>query len=282
MLFERAICWASVATATLIAFPCSADAQPEWIKEFQARSTRYTAQQPRWPGPIFASTPQLVQVLREDVAHQESGSTHLWNIGVGKGLQFVPLPRTEFTVAIPSHLRRVDEEPDGFGDFNCAVKYRLLGAGDKQGNYILSAQLGAAVPTGHDSNNSADAALIPQLMGGKGWGRFDQSAALLATLPVHNAGRNGHVLTAHTASQFHATKYLWPAVETTTTHWIGGTRDGQVQFLMGPTLIVGRLPYTRHEKDRRRGISLGAGYQVAVTHTRAVNHVFQISTRIHF
>ncbi|WP_419805168.1 transporter [Terriglobus sp.] len=282
MLFERAICWASAAAASLIFVPCNADAQPDWMKKFQARSTHYTAQQPRWPGPVFVSTPQLVQVLREDFAHQESGSTHLWNIGVGKGLQFVPLPRTEFTFAIPSHLRRVDEEPDGFGDFNCAVKYRLLGAPEKKGNYILSAQLGAAVPTGNDSNNSADAAVIPQLMGGKGWGRFDQSAAVLATLPVHNAGRNGHVFTAHTASQFHATKYVWPAIETTTTHWIGGRRDGQVQFLMGPSVIVGRLPYTRHEKDRRRGISLGAGYQVAVTHTHNVNHVFQITTRLHF
>lgn len=282
MFLERAICWVSAAAASLILVPCNAEAQLDWIKEFQARSTRYTAQQPHWPGPVFASTPQLVQVLREDVAHQESGSTHLWNIGVGKGLQFVPLPRTEFTFAIPSHLRRVDEEPDGFGDFNCAIKYRLLGAPEKKGNYILSTQLGAAVPTGNDSNNSADATLIPQVMGGKGWGRFDQSGAVLGTLPVHRAGRNGHVFTAHTASQFHLAKYVWPAVETTTTHWFGGRRDGQTQFLIGPSLIVGRLPYTRHEKDRRRGISLGFGYQVAATHTRAVNHVAQVSLRIHF
>ena len=61
-----------------------------------------------------------------------------------------------------------------------------------------------------------------------------------ATLPVQHTETSGRVLAGNTALQFHAARYAWLELESSNTTWFGSARDGEVQSLLGPGLVLGR------------------------------------------
>ncbi len=255
----------------------------DWIVTYQRRATRFTLDQPRWAGPVFTPNPLLLSVFREDFSRSRaSAGDQVRSLGFNKGLQFVPFPRTEFTVIVPPFLKHSNGTADGFGDFTTSVKVELLRSPEQRRNYVFSAVLNGIVPTGSYSNGAPDAIVGPQLGGGKGYGRWNVAANLGATLPVANAKRNGRVLTGNSIVQYHAARYLWTQFETSTSTWFGSARDGEVQSFVAPALVFGRLPYRPNEQDRRRGMSIGVGFQSAVTHFHTYNHALVFTTRFHF
>jgi hypothetical protein len=245
-----------------------------------ARSDRNKEQQPIWITPVATTTPRLEQEFRYDLVWQElGGGRNLTNFGGGKGLELIPLDRTEVIISIPPYLSRnfPAAARDGFGDFSWLVKYRLLTATAKHGNYILTAFLGGTVPTSGSGNGAEHATLTPTLAYGKGVGNFDLQGTFGVTFPVADTTRLGTPVAWNNALQYRIAKKLWPEVEINTTFFPNGPRAGSRQVFLTPGLVIGKIPLTD-----RIGLTLGAGVQIAVTRFHTSNHNAIISVRFPF
>src|SRR5690349_6900134 len=133
--------------ALLLLCSCGLAQDSGWF----ARSDRNKEEQPHWITPLATTTPRLEQEFRYDIVWQElGGGRHVTNIGNSKGLELIPFDRTEIILSVPTYLTRnfPSATTDGFGDFSWLAKYRLLTSNEKEGNYILTAFLGDAFPTG--------------------------------------------------------------------------------------------------------------------------------------
>ena len=157
------------------------------------------------------------------------------------------------------------------------LKYRLLSANEENGNYIVTAFMGFSAPTGDDGNSSRHFQFTPTIAAGKGFGDFDVQSTLGATFPNGGVARLGWPLAWNTAFQYPIFKYFWPEFETNYTWFATGSRSGQTQLYLTPGIMFGRFPI--HE---RIGVTIGAGYQVAVTQNPAYNHAVILSARIPF
>src|ERR1700721_238299 len=90
-----------------------------------------------------------------------------WNYGESRGLNLIPGFNSEFDFYYPPYMQHnTPKVKDGFGDVSFLYKYRFLSRNEKEGNYMLSAQLVASIPTGSHSNGSPDSAVSPTLLGG--------------------------------------------------------------------------------------------------------------------
>jgi hypothetical protein len=81
----------------------------------------------------------------------------------------------------------------------------------------------------------------------------------------------------NTAMQYRIYHYFWPEFEVNYTWWPNGEREGETQVFLTPGILVGRIPI--HE---RIGLTVGFGYQVAVTKNPMYNHAAILSGRIPF
>jgi hypothetical protein len=77
--------------------------------------------------------------------------------------------------------------------------------------------------------------------------------------------------------QYRIYHYFWPEFEVNYTWWPNGEREGETQVFLTPGILVGRIPI--HE---RIGLTVGFGYQVAVTKNPMYNHAAILSGRIPF
>lgn len=80
-----------------------------------------------------------------------------------------------------------------------------------------------------------------------------------------------------TALQYRIIKVLWPALEVNYTYWPNGEHENKNQVFLTPTFIIGLLPI----RDRV-GLTIGVGYQVALTDKPTYNHNFILSARLPF
>ena len=157
----------------LLASSVSVCAQHNFSAKWEARTTQTQAKQPSWSVPLFAPYPMLIQVFRFDAMRQITPArTSTWNYGAGRGLNLVPGFNSEFDVYSPPYIQHHSKTTDGFGDVGFLYKYRILSANQKHGNYIVSMQVVATIPTGDHTNGSLDASISPTLLAGKGFGRF--------------------------------------------------------------------------------------------------------------
>lgn len=260
-------------------------AQPSgnFFQRWQARATHIQSQQPRWMVPAVSAYPMLIQVFRADFTRQISPTgVRTWNLDANRGLNLIPFSRTEFDILLPSFFEHSDKTLDGFGDMSVQAKFRILSANEKQGNYLLSAQLVGVIPTGSHKNGATDASINPTINGGKGWGRFDFISNLGATLPTGNTTQIGRTLTTGTVAQYHVGKYLWPELEINTTRFYGSTRDGKVQTFITPGLVAGRFAFHPHDPRARSGFVGGFGFQVAATTYHTYNHSLVFTGRYIF
>ncbi|MGH7915926.1 MAG: hypothetical protein ACREQE_00540, partial [Candidatus Binataceae bacterium] len=81
----------------------------------------------------------------------------------------------------------------------------------------------------------------------------------------------------NTAFQYHLLRYFWPEFEVSYTWWPNGEREGESQVFLTPGIVIGRIPI--HD---RVGLTIGAGYQVAVTKNPQYNQSVIFSGRIPF
>src|ERR1051326_5073894 len=177
------------------------DAGQSWLERVSATQ----AAQPHWVTPVATVTPRLEQEFRYDFLHQDLQSGfEQWNIGSGKGLELIPTSRTEVLINVPPYLDHSDPRAfDGFGDTSFLVKYRLLSRNEQHGNAIVTAFLGATVPTGSHRNGAAAGTITPTIAGGKGWGHFDVQSTLGINLPVDRVEEIGRPVLWNTALQYH-------------------------------------------------------------------------------
>ncbi len=240
--------------------------------------SRTQADQPHWITPVVTVTPRLEQEVRYDIVHSQTPTGDVWNVGNGKGLELIPQKNIELIINVPPYFAH--ENPaiqDGFGDMSFLMKYRIASRNEKEGNYIVTAFLSGSVPTGSYKNGSPAAVVTPTLAAGKGWGHWSLQSTIGVGLPVDSVEEIGHAIQFNNALQYHVHKYLWPELEANTTFFRGGTRDGNNQVFLTPGVVFGKFPI-----HNRVGLTVGAGFQIAVTQFHTNNHNLVMTFRMPF
>jgi hypothetical protein len=263
--------------------PTVANYFARWSERVEAAK----ASQPGWITPLATTTPRLEQEFRYDQNRQslKNGSTVDIYDG-GKGLELIPTERTEVILYLPAYqVRRGVGPASGFNDTNgLLIKYRLLSANEKSGNYIVTIFAAYALPTGALVYTNHNHVFTPTLAAGKGWGDFDLVATLGEGIPTHDNSKSGRAILTNVTAQYHATNLLWPEVELNRTDWHGGSRDGRAQTYLTPGLVVGRFAFGAHSK-----LIVGLGYQTPISRiyvtspaTPTFNHNWIFSARTTF
>jgi hypothetical protein len=273
----------SSSTASNSASPLSA--VEEYFADWFPRVTRIQSEQPHWVTPLVTVTPRLEEEFRYDQyweGNQKGVATDVF--GAGKGLELIPFQNTEIILGVPAWnayngaiKHGKDVKTDGWADETFLVKYRILSANEENGNYILTAFMGFSAPTGDDGNSNRHGVFTPTIAGGKGFGAFDIQSTAGISLPDGGLQRLGMPVAWNTTLQYRIFKYFWPEFEVNYTWWPNGEREGETQVYLTPGLLIGRIPI--HD---RVGLTIGAGYQVAVTEAPAYNHNVILSARVPF
>ncbi len=261
-----------------------------FIARYQARVTATQNQQPHWITPVATVTPRLEQEFRTDFVHQFNPKRFgIWNYDNGKGLELIPERHTELLINLPPFYDRSNGEQDGFGDISFLLKERIFARNEEHGNGIITAFLGASVPTGKNGNGSCCAIVTPTLALGKGFGQLALTSTAGGSLPVTNSVGLGHTITWNNVVQYRAAKtgaarLFWPEMEFNSSFYRGGPNDGKAAAFATPGLVIGRIPLNHDAKGKpgRLGLTFGAGEQIAVTHFHTYNHATILTVRIPF
>lgn len=258
-----------------------APAQAGWFKSYETRLAQTQTEQPHWATPLVTVAPRLEQGFRADFVRQSiAGGQQTWNYGNTKGLQIVPFRRIELRFSPPPFITHTNPRvEDGFGDIAFRAKVRIYGSSEEHRNAILTAVLGASVPSGKSGNGSCCAILTPTLEAGKGFGKLNGITSLGGSLPVTNTIGLGRQIVWNNAAQYHATRFLWLETEINSTFYRGGKNDGKSQTFVTPGLIVSRIPLVR---SGGFALTLGLGEQIAVTHFNTYNHSPIFTARLRF
>jgi hypothetical protein len=257
----------------------SSSAVVDYFRDWFTRVSKTQAEQPHWVTPLVTVTPRLEEELRYDQIWQNRphGQT-LDSFGGGKGLELIPTENTEVILGIPAwQVRNTPSGTDGFADENLLLKYRLLAANEEQGNYIVTLFAGFTLPTGSKHNTDDHAIFTPTIAFGKGWGDFDVQATLGASVPDNAVGNLGTPILANAAFQYRLAKVFWPEVEVNYTYWPNGERQGIHQVYITTGLVIGRIPLWE-----RLGVTVGAGFQIAVTERPVYHNASILSVRLPF
>ena len=260
--------------------PSTDSAENGFWKSWFERSDKTKQEQPHWITPLVTTTPRLDQEFHYDLSWQQAmpGTNYTVNIGYGKGLELIPFKKVQINAAVPPYI--VHNNPvvrDGFGDFRMLVKYRLLSANEQKGNYIITAFLDVAAPTGQHGNGQTTTILTPVIGYGKGFGNFSVQGTLGVALPTSNESTVGRTYAWNNAFQYHLLRLLWPELEVNETFFQDGKNGGKKQVLLTPGLVVGRFPLTN-----RLSLTLGAGVQIAASEFHTTQHNFILSVRFAF
>ena len=213
----------------------------------------------------MTTTGRLVENLRYDQSWQSRPrDTDVTAFGGGKGLELIPLEPIEVSLGVPGY--QVVQSPTkatarGWTDEALLVKYRLASANEESGNYVVSAFLGATVPTGAAALSSNATIWTPTLAVGKGWGTrtrgFDIQSTFAESFPTGHEATLGEPIVWNTALQAHVLdERFWPEVEVSVTHYRGGSNDGKDQVIMIFGVETGRFPLRG-----RFSLAFGAGYE---------------------
>jgi hypothetical protein len=255
-----------------------------FLNRYQARVTATQAVQPHWVTPLVTVTPRLEQEVRADFVRQRNNQDFsTWNLGGSKGLELIPQRHVELIFNVPPFFDHTQpKQKDGFGDISFLAKYRLISRNEEHGNGIVTAFLGATVPTGKNGNGSCCAVVTPTLAIGKGFGQLAVTSTAGGSLPISNSDGLGHTITWNNTIQYRVGKtgrsrFLWPEVEFNSSFYKGGANDGKSQAFATPGLIIGRIPL-----HNRTGLTFGAGEQIALTHFHTYNHSLILTIRVPF
>ena len=270
----------SSASPAAVADPAPPSSTAELFHHWISMVASTQAEQPHWITPVVTVTPRLEQEFRYDLSRQvqPNGTAILENYGGSKGLELIPARHVELIVSPPPYIvRSFNGVPDGFGDLSFLLKYRFLTGNEEHGNYILTAFLGASLPTGSYTNGAKDATVTPTLAAGKGWGNFDVISTLGGVLPVDETAAIGRQIVWNSAFQYRVLRKLWPEAEVNYTYFSQGPNDGKSQVLLTPGIVFGKFPLWH-----RLGLTVGTGVQIAATHFHTYNHKYILTVRFPF
>jgi hypothetical protein len=258
--------------------------QDNFFDKWEARTSATQAKQPFWPPPLISPYPMLIQVFRADFTRQITPTlTSTWNYGASRGLNLVPGLNSEFDFYYPPYFQHnTPKVKDGFGDVAFLYKYRILSRNEEGGNYMLSAQLGATIPTGSHTNGSPDSSVTPTLLAGKGFDKFNVISCLGGTLPTEETNKLGRSIGWNTTAQYHLSKYVWPELEANATYFFGGKNDGKMQNFLTPGIVFSKFKLRPSDAQSRIGVAFGAGMQIATSQFHTYNHELAFTTRFVF
>ena len=276
----------TIATLALLAAGAGATlpAQDNFFSKWEKRASQTQSKQPSWSVPLVAPYPMLIQVFRADFTRQVTPTlTDTWNYGGSRGLNLIPGFNSEFDFYYPPYIQHnVKTAKDGFGDVGFLYKYRILSANEKNGNYMVSAQLTATIPTGSYSNGSTDASVSPTLLTGKGFGHFDVISCAGGTLPTGDTVKLGRTVAWNTTAQYRIHKYFWPEIEDNATFFFGGKNDGKMQNFLTPGITFSKFKFHPKDAKSRPAIAFGGGEQIATSHLHTYNHNLVFTARLLF
>jgi hypothetical protein len=290
--FVAAFFWAALAAVAIPGPNLAAqtgDSNPftEYFEHWYDRVDAAQASQPGWITPLATTTPRLEEEFRYDQNRQTlaNGSTVDIYDG-GKGLELIPTSVTEVIISLPPYqVRRGVEPGSGLNDWpGILLKYRLISANKKSGDYIVTVFAQYGWPTGAKVYTNHNHVFTPTLAAGKGFGDFDIQATFGDAIPTHDNSKAGRSLLTNVTFQYHVGAYFWPEVELNRTDWIGGSRDSRSQTLITPGIVLGRFPVGGRSKA-----IVGFGYQTSLSTkypkapaTPTFNHNLILSTRLTF
>ena len=268
----------------LVATTNSLLSQDNFFAKWEARTSATQAKQPSWPPPLISPYPMLIQVFRADFLRQITPTlTPTWNYGASRGLNLIPGFNSEFDFYYPPYMQHnTPKVKDGFGDVGFLYKYRFLSRNEKEGDYMLSAQITATIPTGSHSNGSPDSSVSPTLLGGKGYGKFDVISCLGGTLPTEETNKVGRSIAWNTTAQYHISRYVWPELESNSTWFFAGKNDGKKQNFITPGIVFSKFKFHPDDDKSRTGVAFGAGMQIATSQFHTYNHELAFTTRLIF
>jgi hypothetical protein len=258
--------------------------QDNFFAKWESRTSATQARQPSWPPPLISPYPMLIQVFRADFTRQITPAlTSTWNYGASRGLNLIPGFNSEVDVYYAPYIQHnTPKVKDGFGDVGFLYKYRILSRNEKDGNYMLSAQLTATIPTGSHSNGSPDSSVSPTLLSGKGFGKFNVISCLGGTLPTEETNKVGRSIAWNTTAQYHISKYVWPELESNTTWFFAGKNDGKKQNFVTPGIVFSKFKFRPSDETSRVGVAFGAGMQIATSQFHTYNHELAFTSRLVF
>lgn len=242
------------------------------------RVSHTQAEQPHWLAPVFTATPRLEQMYVYDISRQNTVKGDLTSFGGTRGLLLIPAEHITTVITPPSYFTH--ENPtmhDGFGDVAFLLKYRLAASNEERGNYVVTAFVGATIPTGSYMNGARHAVVTPTIGLGKGWGDFDIQTTVGLGIPTGDVGTLGTPVLYNTAFQYRVVRRLWPELEVNTTFFPNGSKAGDKQVFLSPGLMVGKFHLWR-----RLGFAVGGGIQIAATHFHTYNHNRLLTLRFPF
>ncbi len=250
-----------------------------------ARVSKIQAAQPHWITPLVTVTPRLEQEFRYDQSSEDlPGGKTLSNYGSGKGLELIPIDPVEVIIGVPAwETENTHPRKQGWADEAFLLKYRLLSANEESGNYILTAFMGLSVPWGGENYTEDHYIFTPTIAFGKGWGDFDFQSTLGVAVPDDGTAPEGPgtPLLFNTTFQYRVMKIFWPEVEFNCTEWPSGKHEGindqGDQVFITPGLVIGRIPIAH-----RLALTIGAGYQIALTDHPLYHNNFILSVRLPF
>ncbi len=278
--------WAAAEAETTPAESTTAkqSAVSEYFSHWFERSDRAKETQPHWIAPVATVTPRLEQQYRYDQLWQiQPHGLSVKNFGVNRGLELIPTEHTELVISVPGYIERTTPtgQKDGWADETFLVKLRLLSENEERGNYIVTAFLGVAIPTGSAGFTTSQTVWTPTIAGGKGWGTRESGFDIQSTLSISygdvSQAKIGEPIVWNTAFQAHVFDKLWPAIEVNYTHFEQRPNAGKSQTVITSELIAGR-----YELVGRVKFALGVAYQQAVSSFRLFNSSWILTARAPF
>ncbi len=236
------------------------------------------AAQPHWITPLATTTPRLEQEFRYDTQWQTHNSGVVTdNYGVSKGLEIIPANNVEVIVAVPPYVVNNPDSPNGFGDWQFLVKYRMAAGNEEHGNYILTAFFQMSLPTGQYEQGALNPVITPTFAYGKGFRNLDVQGTLGISLPTGNVSAIGRNLTWNNTFQYRIFKKIWPETELNLTHYYQGEHSGHTLLYATPGVVLGRFRLWD-----RLAFTVGGGYEIATTSFHPTNHIPILSVRFPF
>ncbi len=242
------------------------------------RATITRSSQPDWVTPLITASANLEEAVIYDTSRKlpADGAAPLVTAGGPRGIQFVPFGKLQVTFgATPYLLHNNPKVPDGFGDTSFAFKYRLASGNERHGDFAVSAQMGASIPTGSYQNGQKSGTLTPNLLVEKGWRPFNVQSTFGATLPLGDTRLIGRQFISNTAFQAHFDRIFWPEFEVNAIDFHGGPNDGKKQVFLTPGVLIGRFPLSRSS-----GLTFGVGMQIAASEYHPYDHSLLFSVRL--
>ena len=240
--------------------------------------------QPHWVTPLMTVSARLEQGYRYDQNWQSrANGVDLTNYGGGKGLQLIPTANTELIIGVAAYQTRTTPQATehGWADETLLLKYRVLAADEEHGNRIVTSSLGVSLPSGSKAFTNHDAIVTPTIAVGQGWGSRAQGVDIQSTLgvavPIAHRRTRGMPIAWNTALQAHVFEKLWPEIEANYTHYRDGPNDGHHQLAVTAGVIAGRFAVTP-----RLRLTVGGGYQKAVSSFRTFEHTWLVTARASF